>query len=174
MKAPVLKKASVTNEAAASNEAAAPKKARWTIFCAIIDNYGDIGVCWRLARQLVHEYQLAVDLWVDDWSALSEFMAAQLPESHNTHEFIELQHYTAAGVCLQHWQSPWQSLPGRRTSAMRSCRLASGSSFASRGCPGRRGRSAPRRSPGRRRRRPNACRWTGWRAPASPRTATST
>jgi uncharacterized repeat protein (TIGR03837 family) len=60
----------------------------------------------------VHEYQLAVDLWVDDWSALSEFMAAQLPESHNTHEFIELQHYTAAGVCLQHWQSPWQSLPG--------------------------------------------------------------
>jgi len=39
---------------------------RWDIFCAVIDNYGDIGVCWRLARQLVAEYDFAVRLWVDD------------------------------------------------------------------------------------------------------------
>ena len=25
---------------------------RWDIFCQIIDNYGDAGVCWRLARAL--------------------------------------------------------------------------------------------------------------------------
>ena len=36
------------------------------IFCNVIDNYGDIGVCWRLARQLANEYGLAVRLWVDD------------------------------------------------------------------------------------------------------------
>ncbi|MGT2489786.1 elongation factor P maturation arginine rhamnosyltransferase EarP [Cupriavidus basilensis] len=27
----------------------------WDIFCTVIDNFGDIGVCWRLARQLAQE-----------------------------------------------------------------------------------------------------------------------
>ena len=36
------------------------------IFCNVIDNYGDIGVCWRLARQLAAEHGFAVRLWVDD------------------------------------------------------------------------------------------------------------
>jgi uncharacterized repeat protein (TIGR03837 family) len=40
------------------------------IFCTVIDNYGDIGVSWRLARQLANEYGVAVRLWVDDLSAL--------------------------------------------------------------------------------------------------------
>ncbi len=31
-----------------------------------MDNFGDIGVCWRLARQLAGEYGIAVRLWVDD------------------------------------------------------------------------------------------------------------
>jgi hypothetical protein len=35
------------------------------IFCRVIDNYGDMGVCWRLARQLAGEHGLAVRLWVD-------------------------------------------------------------------------------------------------------------
>lgn len=38
----------------------------WDIFCRIVDNYGDIGVCWRLARQLQQEYGFHVRLWVDD------------------------------------------------------------------------------------------------------------
>ncbi|NBX99883.1 MAG: DUF2331 family protein, partial [Burkholderiaceae bacterium] len=25
---------------------------RWDIFCQIVDNFGDAGVCWRLARSL--------------------------------------------------------------------------------------------------------------------------
>lgn len=40
------------------------------IFCAVIDNYGDIGVCWRLARQLFVEHGIAVRLWVDDLASL--------------------------------------------------------------------------------------------------------
>ncbi|MDR3053882.1 MAG: elongation factor P maturation arginine rhamnosyltransferase EarP [Zoogloeaceae bacterium] len=36
------------------------------IFCKVIDNLGDIGVCWRLARQLATEHGLDVRLWVDD------------------------------------------------------------------------------------------------------------
>lgn len=39
------------------------------LFCRVIDNYGDIGVCWRLARQLVAEHGCEVRLIVDDLGA---------------------------------------------------------------------------------------------------------
>ncbi|MGK5032145.1 elongation factor P maturation arginine rhamnosyltransferase EarP [Janthinobacterium sp. MDT1-19] len=39
------------------------------IFCKVVDNYGDIGICWRLARQLSGEHGVAVTLWVDDLSS---------------------------------------------------------------------------------------------------------
>lgn len=41
----------------------------WDIFCKVIDNHGDIGVCWRLAADLARRGE-AVRLWVDDASAL--------------------------------------------------------------------------------------------------------
>lgn len=46
------------------------------IFCAVIDNYGDVGVCWRLARQLAAEYDIDVRLWVDDLLALRHIWPA--------------------------------------------------------------------------------------------------
>ncbi len=56
-------------------------QARWDIFCRVVDNYGDIGVCWRLARQLAHEHQLTVRLFVDclsvDCLAIDYLSAAQ-------------------------------------------------------------------------------------------------
>lgn len=36
------------------------------LFCKVVDNFGDIGICWRLARQLQQEHSIAVTLWVDD------------------------------------------------------------------------------------------------------------
>jgi uncharacterized repeat protein (TIGR03837 family) len=42
----------------------------WDIFCTVIDNHGDLGVCWRLTRQLLSQGQ-SVRLWVDDASALA-------------------------------------------------------------------------------------------------------
>ncbi len=42
----------------------------WDVFCAVIDNHGDLGVCWRLTRQLLAQGH-SVRLWVDDASALS-------------------------------------------------------------------------------------------------------
>lgn len=42
----------------------------WDIFCRVIDNYGDIGICWRLARQLSAEHGRRVRLWVDDLRSL--------------------------------------------------------------------------------------------------------
>jgi len=52
----------------------------WLIFCAAIDNFGDIGVCWRLARQLVSEHGQAVVLYVDDWDKALAFVHRQ--EAH--------------------------------------------------------------------------------------------
>ncbi len=42
----------------------------WDVFCQVIDNHGDLGVCLRLARQLASR-RASVRLWVDDTSALS-------------------------------------------------------------------------------------------------------
>ena len=39
---------------------------RCDVFCSVIDNFGDIGICWRLSRQMVAEHRIAVTLWVDD------------------------------------------------------------------------------------------------------------
>jgi uncharacterized repeat protein (TIGR03837 family) len=47
----------------------------WDIFCEVIDNYGDIGVCWRLSADLAARGE-QVRLWVDDPSALA-WMAPQ-------------------------------------------------------------------------------------------------
>ena len=41
----------------------------WDIFCRVIDNHGDLGVCWRLSADLAERGQ-SVRLWVDDATAL--------------------------------------------------------------------------------------------------------
>lgn len=50
---------------------------RWDIFCQVIDNHGDLGVCWRLSCQLAAAGE-SVRLWVDDAGALA-WMA---PDGH--------------------------------------------------------------------------------------------
>ena len=52
-----------------------PYAPRWDIFCQVIDNYGDIGVCWRLAAELGAR-GVQVTLHIDDASALA-WMAPQ-------------------------------------------------------------------------------------------------
>ncbi len=47
----------------------------WDIFCHVIDNHGDLGVCWRLSADLAQRGH-TVRLWVDDASALA-WMAPQ-------------------------------------------------------------------------------------------------
>jgi uncharacterized repeat protein (TIGR03837 family) len=43
---------------------------RWDLFCRVIDNHGDLGVCWRLACALAARGEI-VRLWVDDATALA-------------------------------------------------------------------------------------------------------
>ena len=67
---------------------------RWDIFCAVVDNFGDIGVCWRLARQLAAEYNLSVRLWVDQ---LAPFRALCPTLQECDQQWLE-------GVDVRHWQ----------------------------------------------------------------------
>jgi hypothetical protein len=43
---------------------------RWDLFCRVIDNFGDVGVAWRLAADLAGRGE-HVRLWLDDDSALA-------------------------------------------------------------------------------------------------------
>jgi uncharacterized repeat protein (TIGR03837 family) len=45
---------------------------RWDIFCRVVDNYGDVGVSWRLARQVAREHGKRVRLWLDDMQVLAK------------------------------------------------------------------------------------------------------
>jgi uncharacterized repeat protein (TIGR03837 family) len=73
-------------------------KTRWDIFCTVVDNFGDIGVTWRLARQLAAEHGLAVRLWVDDLRAFERIC----PEI----DISAAQQYQQA-VEVRHWPVEW-------------------------------------------------------------------
>lgn len=52
-----------------------PASPPWDLFCRVVDNHGDLGVCWRLAADLAGRGQ-PVRLWLDDARALA-WMAPQ-------------------------------------------------------------------------------------------------
>lgn len=76
---------------------------QWDIFCAVIDNFGDIGICWRLSRQLVNEHDIGIRLWVDDLVSFQKIC----PEV-NPH----LPEQSIAGViiCLWSKHTHWQQV----------------------------------------------------------------
>jgi len=44
---------------------------RWDIFCQIVDNYGDAGICWRLARSLSSLHGQEVRIFCNDLPTLN-------------------------------------------------------------------------------------------------------
>jgi len=67
------------------------------LFCRVIDNYGDIGVCWRLARQLVAEHGCTVRLIVDDLRAF-RFIAPEVDAASASTQAL-------LGVTVVPWQN---------------------------------------------------------------------
>ncbi|WP_028874603.1 elongation factor P maturation arginine rhamnosyltransferase EarP [Tepidiphilus margaritifer] len=67
------------------------------IFCSVIDNYGDAGVTWRLARQLRDDFGQDVTLWIDDPYTLAAFA----PEVHPEKEVQQCGKLT-----LRRWHRP--------------------------------------------------------------------
>ena len=74
-------------------------KASWDIFCSVVDNFGDVGVTFRLARQLVAEHDLHVRLWVDDLNAFVRLCPGADP-------LAAQQVRDGVSVCL--WPKVWQ------------------------------------------------------------------
>ncbi len=54
---------------------------RWDIFCRVVDNFGDAGVAWRLARQLRAEWGAEVRLVLDQVSVLARLDHRVEPEA---------------------------------------------------------------------------------------------
>lgn len=53
---------------------------RWDIACMVIDNFGDAGVAWRLARQLAVYRGYTVRLFIDDLHLLHRLVTGRPPE----------------------------------------------------------------------------------------------
>lgn len=65
------------------------------IFCKVVDNYGDIGICWRLASQVQQECGIDVNLWVDDLQSFRRICPG-------VEICAEVQ--CIEGVVVRHWQ----------------------------------------------------------------------
>ncbi|MBV8466214.1 MAG: elongation factor P maturation arginine rhamnosyltransferase EarP [Burkholderiales bacterium] len=68
----------------------------WDIFCSVVDNFGDVGVCWRLSRQLTSECGCRVRLWIDDLHTFAKFAP-----DHIAHDAAIID-----GVEVRHWSQP--------------------------------------------------------------------
>ena len=68
----------------------------WDIFCRIVDNFGDIGVCWRLAQQLASEHKLNIRLFIDDLAVAQKIITALN---------VSLEKQTVNQIEIYTWQS---------------------------------------------------------------------
>lgn len=59
-----------------------PRRPDCDLFCRVVDNLGDIGVCWRLARCLARDHGWQVRLWVDVPDALAHIKPRGGDEPH--------------------------------------------------------------------------------------------
>jgi len=86
---------------------------RADIFCRVIDNFGDIGVTWRLARQLQQEHGWLPRLWVDD---LNSFQRLEPRVSVAASQHID-------GIEIIHWPHSTDFTPAPIVIATFSCDL---------------------------------------------------
>jgi uncharacterized repeat protein (TIGR03837 family) len=87
----------------------------WDLFCVVVDNFGDIGVCWRLARQLAGEHGIAIRLWVDDLKSTRRLIPSLDPAKACQH---------IDGVEIRQWNDPLPAVePGELVIAAFACAL---------------------------------------------------
>jgi hypothetical protein len=74
---------------------------RCDIFCSVVDNLGDAGVCWRLARQLAARRPWRIRLWIDDLRPLA-----------GLHHGIDagLASQSVADIDIRRWASPFPEI----------------------------------------------------------------
>lgn len=95
----------------------------WDIFCCVVDNFGDIGVTWRLARQLkqegalpAQESEVQVRLWVDNLASFARICPGLDPAQES--QWVD-------GIHIQHWHEtlPADTIPARVVIEAFACEL---------------------------------------------------
>jgi uncharacterized repeat protein (TIGR03837 family) len=76
------------------------------VFCRVIDNLGDIGITWRLARQLRAERHWQIRLWLDNLPALKKLEPALN---------ASLKHQTLDGIEVFDWSQDWSEVVPQNT-----------------------------------------------------------
>ena len=83
-----------------------------------MDNFGDIGVCWRLARELAVAHGVQPRLWVDDLPSARRLIPSLEPA-------LAIQH--RAGVEIRAWTDPLPAIvPGDVVIGAFACSLPAG------------------------------------------------
>ncbi|MEP7155487.1 MAG: elongation factor P maturation arginine rhamnosyltransferase EarP [Betaproteobacteria bacterium] len=77
---------------------------RCDIFCRVVDNFGDIGVTWRLARQLSDEHRCQVRIIVDNLYSFQK-LVPQVVVAHG-----EVNEQLVGGVTVVEWREPFAAL----------------------------------------------------------------
>ena len=68
---------------------------RWDVFCRVVDNFGDVGVAWRLARSLAREHGKRVRLWLDDLAVLAKLRPELDPgRARQLFEGVDIRHWS--------------------------------------------------------------------------------
>jgi uncharacterized repeat protein (TIGR03837 family) len=75
---------------------------RWDIFCRVVDNFGDAGVCWRLARKLALEHHFRVRLWIDDLPTLARLHPGVADTPRQGVEGVEIFKWDGDGAAAAH------------------------------------------------------------------------
>lgn len=73
----------------------------WDIFCRVVDNFGDIGVCWRLAQQLAVEHEADVRLWIDNLESFARLCASAS---------IDATEQSVGPIKIRHWPSDFPTV----------------------------------------------------------------
>ena len=130
------------------------RPSRIDLFCRVIDNYGDIGVCWRLARQLAMEEDSRFRLIVDRLEVAQPLVLTIRPElDHKVVDSVTLQRWRETGFaipadlvikpspanCRRTTLKAWLHVPRRR--------CGSNLEYLSSGAPGNKAITACRRHP---------------------------
>lgn len=90
---------------------------QWDIFCQVIDNFGDAGLAWRLARQLAAEYAIPIRLWINDLAVLHRMVSSCRSE---------LATQVCRGVEIRRWTENFPALsPASVVVEAFGCRLPS-------------------------------------------------
>ncbi len=98
------------------------------IFCRVVDNFGDAGVCWRLARQMAFEHGFKVRLIIDQLEVLASLVprlgkalnrtrssSARAPKLRRSRSPAPAYGYLVDGVRVFEWKtrkSPTPALVG--------------------------------------------------------------